>query len=447
MKSETLPPALPAHSITWRYGLFWHSVDRNVLRTVYVVVLWLSFETSCVLFTSSFFGRRFCTINLRTLTPLPGVQSSIARLFAPVSVDSGRVIVSLPFHIWKQKCALDAPGALKGTHFHTKWRPLWQPPSGSISKQPLAADPAAAASSEQDAWARVWRTPVGPSHEAEAPWDLVPPVRLPPPASPYIAHQIRKVCAQFPTRTGLGADGWQPHILARASDRCLAVLASIIMAVQMLGKWPTHFFSAATDDGGLRPWGLLPTVVRIWEALCFTRVQAWAETWLPDWDWSAAGRSALSAVWLTALHDEAKSSDEHSATALLDITKAYEQIPHWLVWCLASMAGAPSLWLRLYLQVGAHPRRLIVGPCVTEPLAARQGVVAGSRLGNMIMVLATAFIIRKVRDLHPVVSPITYVDDLALRCVGPLLFSRMLCPRRWPLFCAWPGLWARSLSA
>ena len=135
--------------------------------------------------------------------------SELCRMAVHQGTKKARAAHAIRQKAWKHKFALDAPGALKGTHFHTKWRPLWQPPPGSISKHPLAADPAAAATSEQDAWARVWRTPAGPSHEAEAPWELVPLVRLPPPASPYIAHQIRKVCAQFPTRTGLGADGWQ----------------------------------------------------------------------------------------------------------------------------------------------------------------------------------------------------------------------------------------------
>eukprot|EP00973_Karenia_brevis_P014474 1972678-Karenia_brevis.AAC.1 len=73
----------------------------------------------------------------------------------------------------------------------------------------------------------------------------------------------------FPIGTGLGCDNVSPRAMSRLPDTLLNALGRILRRCEKLGRWPrcvclVLIVLLAKPDGGRRPIGLLPTVVRIW---------------------------------------------------------------------------------------------------------------------------------------------------------------------------------------
>ena len=88
----------------------------------------------------------------------------------------------------------------------------------------------------------------------------------PGPIHPWI---VRAACRSFPANTGLGVDAIQPRALLRLSDEAIRALCRLLMAIELYGSWPALVRMVLVillpkPDGGRRPIGLLPTLVRVW---------------------------------------------------------------------------------------------------------------------------------------------------------------------------------------
>ena len=114
---------------------------------------------------------------------------------------------------------------------------------------------------EADKWAELWQEsstycePVGlisdEALELLTPWSII-----------QAAHS-------FPVGTATGADNIAPRAVARLSQEGLKALALIYAALERLGSWTAAFAFVLIvllpkTDGGLRPIGLFPTLIRIW---------------------------------------------------------------------------------------------------------------------------------------------------------------------------------------
>ena len=118
------------------------------------------------------------------------------------------------------------------------------------------------------------------------------------------------------------------------SDDVLMFLCRLLMVVEAFGNWSTlmHLVLIALlpkPDGGRRPIGLLPTIIRIWmrarENISRAREVA---HYLPG-SFGGPGRGAQGAAWQAAFRAEtAAQNDAFSAQSLLDLVKAFEKIPH-----------------------------------------------------------------------------------------------------------------------
>ena len=80
---------------------------------------------------------------------------------------------------------------------------------------------------------------------------------------------LRMACSSFPTGTGLGADNVAPRALLRLSHAAFLALATLLMASEELGDWAAVLdliliVLLPKTDGGLRPIGLFPTIIRVW---------------------------------------------------------------------------------------------------------------------------------------------------------------------------------------
>jgi hypothetical protein len=85
--------------------------------------------------------------------------------------------------------------------------------------------------------------------------------------APSVAD-FRRACAAFPCGVGLGWDKRNPRAFLRLSHEALAALLRVLVLAEIIGAWPSCIGCLLVvllpkPDGGLRPIGLLPTIVRI----------------------------------------------------------------------------------------------------------------------------------------------------------------------------------------
>ena len=135
-----------------------------------------------------------------------------------------------------------------------------------------------------------------------------------------------------------------------------------------------------TPDGGLRPIGLFPTIVRVWmrTRACVARVWEAANA-LPRL-FGGAGMGAQRAAWQASLRAEsaALAADDH-VQALLDLTKAFEMVPHQQLVAAAIKRGYSLIILLLTLAAYRLARAIGVD-AHCKSLRQDAGTLAGDNL-------------------------------------------------------------------
>ncbi len=81
--------------------------------------------------------------------------------------------------------------------------------------------------------------------------------------------ELRCAMHSFPIDTGLGWDNWHPRCWLRLGDGLLAALARLLVAAETAGRWPAALgwvvvVLLAKAEGGFRPIGLFPSIIRLW---------------------------------------------------------------------------------------------------------------------------------------------------------------------------------------
>ena len=92
-----------------------------------------------------------------------------------------------------------------------------------------------------------------------------------------------QVAPTYKRRTGLGADSIHPRWIGWLSHPVLAGLAMLLNFLERIGLWPVQVMiiliaQIPKGDGGRRPIGLLPQLVRIWERIRKPIVANWRTT-------------------------------------------------------------------------------------------------------------------------------------------------------------------------
>ena len=236
---------------------------------------------------------------------------------------------------------------------------------------------------------------------------------------------LRMAASSFPIGTGLGSDNIAPRAMLRLSDVALLALALLLTCFEALGEWTRALdlvliVLLPKADGGFRPIGLFPTIIRLWmrSRVCIAR--AWeAANALPSL-FGGAGMGAQRAAWEAAFAAElaALRCSDH-VQVLLDLVKAFETVPHDKLVEAAMAKGYSIVILRLFLSAYRLQRTVGVGGVFSKLVKATRGITAGSGFATAeLRLLLLDVMIHLQVTWAPVLSAKLYVDDLTLSASG-----------------------------
>ena len=113
-----------------------------------------------------------------------------------------------------------------------------------------------------------------------------------------------------------------------------------------------------------------------------------------------------------------KHSVEYVQT-LLDLVKAFDKVPLWLLVREAVALGYPLKLLRL--SIATHQLKRVIRLCsvVSKMVMAVTGITAGSGFATTEMRLVMIRVIDRALALFPTISPTLFVDDRAAAVCAP----------------------------
>ena len=102
---------------------------------------------------------------------------------------------------------------------------------------------------------------------------------------------------------------------------------------------------------------------------------------------------------------------------MLDLVKAFDRAPHWLLLREAHALGYPLWMLRLSIATYRLPRVIRVGKSYSVLIRAlHSSITAGSGLATTEMKLCMLRNICRALKLHPSITPTSFVDGVAVEC-------------------------------
>jgi hypothetical protein len=271
-------------------------------------------------------------------------------------------------------------------------------------------------------WAVIWRE----GKEADQPnW---------PDDEGMKAHQLETLlpwaidaaAKTFPVATGLGADNISPRALCRLSGEALLALAVLFRMFENCGHWGevidlVLIVLLPKADGGFRPIGLFPTIVRVWMRARIWVARAWEAANAHPCLFGGPKMGAQRASWQAAFVSEmAAIAKMDHAQALLDLVKAFETIPHHLVVEAAKAKGYNLIVLRLSLASYMIRRSVGIEGVFSRRIRASRGITAGSGFATTELRLLLQGVVERVQLRWNVatVGLKLYVDDLTLTVSG-----------------------------
>ena len=270
---------------------------------------------------------------------------------------------------------------------------------------------------EAEAWAQVWR-------EGQEEFKVEWPADLGTPLPDVAISTFREACGTFRNSVGLGWDKMHPKAIARCSDAAISCLIHLLALAERRGKWPSIvgiilIVLLPKSDGGRRPIGLFPTLIRVWMRIRLTVAQQWVEDHERQSLYAGPGKGAEVAAWRQgALAEAARAMSMEYATSLLDLVKAFDSIPYdWLV-RQAERFGYNLWMLRLSISAYRLGRVLVIDGCCSRTVVGARGLTAGSALATIeLRVLLIQWADRAAAvTLHARIT--IYVDDATIETVG-----------------------------
>ena len=238
---------------------------------------------------------------------------------------------------------------------------------------------------------------------------------------------LRAASHLFPVDTGLGWDKMHPRSLGtRLPDEALVILVRLLAMCEFLGTWPTHIGIVLIclipkPDGGRRPIGLLPSIIRWWMRARLQVVRSWQAANDRSYFYAGVLKGATVASWKQAARAELAASMPNTdhAAALLDMVKAYERVPHaWLV-RQGIKYSYPMRILRLSICAYRLQRTVVIDKVCSVLIAATRGITAGAGHATVeLRLLLIEFLDDVVYSCRRITLTV-FVDDTSLEVSGP----------------------------
>ena len=276
------------------------------------------------------------------------------------------------------------------------------------------------ADDEAQAWGKIWGEGTR-TEELKWPSDMGDDL----PA--ILVEELLEAARTFPVETGLGWDQWHPMVVLRLSYSTLLLLVTILMECERTGEWPAGVALVLIallpkTDGGFRPIGLLPSPPRLWMRVRRRAARRWEELNERKWLYAGKAKGANVAAWKQAFFAEYAATMGQSAVyvqTLLDLVKAFDRVPLWLLVREAIALGYPLKMLRLSIAAYQLKRVIRVGAVVSRFVSAVTGITAGSGFATSEMRLVMIRVIDRALTLYPTIMPTLFVDDLAAAVCAP----------------------------
>ncbi len=272
---------------------------------------------------------------------------------------------------------------------------------------------------EQEAleWGRLW-----------AAGEQLPPLTWPEelgamPPRPTV-QRLRTVLKSFLAGTGLAWDAIHPMALDRLSDRRLEQFIGLFMDAERRGEWPSSMALVTIvllpkGDGGYRPIGLFPAVIRIWIRMRRDMTREWEVANDRDFIHSGPNRGAHVAAWKQASWAEMATAAKATYCQLcLDLETCCELIDHELLLREAAAVGYPLPLLRMAIAAYRLPRSLSVHGAHSAVVGPQRGITAGSGMATTELKVMLMRLLDRIKLSHPSITITGFVDDISIEAVG-----------------------------
>ena len=186
-----------------------------------------------------------------------------------------------------------------------------------------------------------------------------------------------------------------------------------MMECEKTGTWPKGvglvlIALLVKSDGGFRPIGLIPCLLRLWMRTRRNLAKKWEAENKRTWLYAGKGKGANVAAWNQASAAERAAALRPSveyAQALLDLVKAFDRVPLELLVEEAVALEYPLRILRLSIATYKMERVIRIGNVVSKSVWAFRGITAGSGFATTEMRLIMIRVVDRACKLHPLVVP------------------------------------------
>ena len=198
---------------------------------------------------------------------------------------------------------------------------------------------------EAEKWAREWA--VGECREpCSWPEDMgtLRPIKV---------RDLLDAANSFSEDIGLGWDRLHPRALNRLPEHLLERLCGLLMKAEEEGDWTEAvglviIALLPKSDGGWRPIGLLPTIIRVWARTRRAEGDEWEGNHNREFLYGGKQTGAQVAAWKHALRAEVAGAAGLSFAAVMTVLeKAFDRVTHARLVAAARQWGYPLRLLRL----------------------------------------------------------------------------------------------------